>query len=107
MAIREVILYEVKPGRFDEFVAIAREAKTMIERIDVGLTSVRLGQALIAGTTSGHVSFAFEYDSLSSWATSVERENKDEALQALIKESSGPDASATVVNRVLLTDIEL
>lgn len=107
MAVREVIMYEVKPGRFEEFVALAREAKSMIERIDVGLTSVRLSQATIAGANSGRVSFAFEYDSLSSWATSVERENNDEALQALVREASGPDASFTVVNRVLLTDIDL
>jgi hypothetical protein len=107
MAVREVIFFEVKPGRFDEFVRLARELKSMLERIDVGLRDIRLSQALIAGTTSGRVTLTAEYDSLSSWAASIERENNDPALVRMVKEASGPDASFTMVNRVLVTDIDL
>jgi hypothetical protein len=107
MAVREVIFFEVKPGRFDEFVRLARELKSMLERIDVGLRDIRLSQALIAGTTSGRVSLVAEYDSLSSWAASIEKENNDPALVRMVKEASGPDASFTMVNRVLVTDIDL
>ena len=107
MAIREVIMFEVKPGRFDEFVSQARELKGMLERVDVGLTSVRLSSALIGGTNSGLVSLVAEYDSLSSWATSIENEYGDSALQAWGNEVSGPNASAKMVNRVLLREIDL
>ncbi len=107
MIVREVIMFEVKPGRFDEFVSQARELKGMLERIDVGLTSVRLSSALIGGTNSGRVSLVAEYDSINSWATSVENEFNDSTLMAWANEATGPNATATMVNRVLVREIEL
>lgn len=107
MAVREVVMFEIKPGRYDEFVSQARELKAMLERVDVGLTSVRFSHALIAGTNSGRVTLVAEYDSLASWATSIENEISDPALRKWAAEVTGPDAASTMVNRVLLTDIEL
>jgi hypothetical protein len=107
MAIREVVMFEVKPGRYDDFLSQARELKSMIERVDVGLLSIRLSSNLIGGPYSGRVSLAFEYDSMPSWATSIDNEFNDSALMAWVSEATGPDAPATIVNRVLLRDIGL
>ena len=107
MAVREVVMFEVEPGRFEDFKSIARELKTILERVDVGLTSIHFNQTLIAGTMSGSVSLVAEYDSLASWATSIERASNDPALLALVREAMGPNPAATIVNRFLATELDL
>ena len=107
MIVREVIMFEIKPGRYDEFVSQARELKGVLERIDVGLTSVRLSSALVGGTNSGRISMSFEHDNITSWAASMRNEFNDSSLTALATEWFGPNAPATMVNRVLLREIEL
>ena len=107
MIVREVLMFEIKPGRYDDFVSQARELKGMLERIDVGLTSVRLSSALIGGTNTGRVSLVAEYDSITSWATSIDKEFNDPTLNAWADEATGPDAAATLVNRILLREIDL
>lgn len=81
--------------------------RTVLERVDVGLTSVRFSHVMIAGSMSGRVSLVAEYESLASWATSIENENNDPAVLALVEEVLGPDGAATVVNRFLTSDIDV
>jgi hypothetical protein len=107
MIVREVLMFEIKPGRYDDFVSQARELKGMLERVDVGLTSVRLSSALIGGTNSGRVSLVAEYDNITSWATSIENEFNDPTLNQWADKATGPDAAATLVNRVLVREIDL
>jgi hypothetical protein len=107
MAVIEVISYEVKPGRQDEFVKVAKELKVILERIDVGLVSLRLMSATIAGATSGRFTLVAEYDSFTSWGKSMEKEAADPALNELAQQAGGPDGVPTLVNRTLVTEIPL
>jgi hypothetical protein len=107
MAVIEVITYEVKSGRSEEFIELTKEVKRVLERIDVGLVSFRLMHATIAGSTSGRFTFVAEYDGMTSWGKSMEIEENDPTLKEILRRSSGPDTVATLVNRALVSEIPL
>jgi hypothetical protein len=107
MAVFDVITFEVKPGRREEFLTDIRDFKGLIERVDVGLTSVRLAEAMLAGSTSGQVVMVVEQTDLTSWGTSVDREKQDEAMLALESRWQTADPPARMVSHALLTEIPL
>lgn len=105
MAVLSVTGYQIKPGRRDEFIEMARESKAIIEPLAVNLRSMRLTQASLAGAQTGLVRGSFEYDDLASWAATVEREAKDERFNALVAKLFGPDSPATPIERGLASEI--
>jgi hypothetical protein len=104
------ITYQVRPGRMTDFLAAARELKAAIERLGVGVRSVRLFEMEVAGPHSGRVVLAFEYEDLASWGETVDRElalvdqESDAAWLALVERAHGAEAPAVVVERALLVE---
>lgn len=107
MAVFEVLTYDVKPGRLEDFLADARELKHILERVDVGLTSMRVVRFMVAGPDSGRVALLFENTNLSSWGQSLDNEIQDPEDQAINARWTGPESPVTLVNRMLLREIDL
>jgi hypothetical protein len=107
MAVFELLTFEVKPGRFEDFVADVRELRTILERVDVGLIGMRAARYMVAGPASGRVALVFENTDLTAWGQSLDNEIADPADQALSARWQGPDAPAILVDRKLLTEIPL
>jgi hypothetical protein len=107
MAILEVMTFDVAPGRMDEFIADVRTLKQAVERVDVGLSGVRLLRFMIAGADTNKVALVFENADLVSWAESIVRESQDPAEQAAAARIHGPDSAARLVHRMLMRDLPL
>ena len=97
MAVFEVLTFEVKPGRLEEFLADARRLKGILERVDVGLVSMRAARLMVAGPDSGRVALVFENTDLTSWGESLEHEIADPEDQAISDRWDGPNSPATLV----------
>lgn len=107
MAVIEVLTFDVKPGRLDDFLVDVRELRDILARVDVGLTGVRLMDAMLAGADSGRVMLMVENTDLSSWGRSLDNESQDPADQALNARWRSPHAAATLAHRMLLREIPL
>lgn len=107
MAVFEMLTFEVKPGRLEDFVADARALQRILERVDVGLTSMRAVRFMVAGPDSDHVALIFENTDLTSWGKSLDNEIRDPEDQELNARWQGPDSPVTLVNRMLLAEIAL
>ncbi len=107
MAILDVMTFDVEPGRMDEFVADVRALKEAVERVDVGLSSVRLLRFMMAGGDTNRVSLVFENTDLVAWAESLVREAADADEQAAAARIHGPGAPGKLVHRMLMRDLPL
>jgi hypothetical protein len=107
VAVLEVLTFEVKRGRLEEFLADARALRHILERVDVGLISMRAVRFMVASPESGRVALMFENTSLSSWGQSLDNEIQDPEDQALSARWQGPDSPVTLVNRMLWAEIPL
>jgi hypothetical protein len=107
VAVIEVLTFEVKPGRLDDFLADIRQLQSVLARVDVGLTGIRVLRSMIAGAESGRVMLMVENVDLASWGKSLDNEIADPEDQAISTRWDSPDSPVTLVNRMLLRDIAL
>ena len=107
MPVVEILTFEVKPGRMAEFVDEVRQLRGILERVDTGLTSVRLLRVVVAGPDSGRVALMVENTDLAAWGQSLENESVDPEEQALGARLYGPDSPVTQVRRELLREVVL
>ncbi len=107
MAVIEVLTYEVKPGRLEEFLADVRQLEQILARVDVGLTSMRVLRYMVAGADSGRVALLFENTDLASWGQSLDAEIGDPEKQAIDERWRSGESPVTLVHRMLLRDIPL
>ncbi len=105
MAVTSIVSYQVKSGRDEEFIARMREAKAIVARLAVGQRSMRLWRATIAGANTGLYRASFEYDDLSSWAATLEREEHDAAFSETLKRAQSADSPASFAGRSLQNDL--
>jgi hypothetical protein len=106
MAIFEVIMFEVKPGRDEQFMSFVRDLNGILRRIDTGLENITASRAFIAGQNSGRVTLRFQYSDLAAWSKSIEAEVNDPAILKLMEQFDA-DPPATMVNRLLAREIQL
>ncbi|MEZ4572355.1 MAG: hypothetical protein R2849_18970 [Thermomicrobiales bacterium] len=104
MTVASVYAYAVKPGGMADFQAGLKEAKSIIERLGTGLNEVRAFRTIVSGPSSGQITFRIVYDSLSSYAATIEAEAEDE-FQEMVRRVSSPDAPATLLTHALATDL--
>jgi hypothetical protein len=107
MAVIEVLTYDVKPGRLDDFLADVRALQGILARVDVGMTGLRLMRVMLAGPDSGRVALMVENTNLASWGQSLDNENDDPEDQALYARWQSADSPVTLVHRMLLREIAL
>jgi DNA polymerase III psi subunit len=107
MAVIEILTFEVKPGRLEDFLADVRELRQILDRIDVELTSLRVVRYMVAGLDSGQVALLVENTNLATWGQSLDNESQDAADQAISARWRSPDSPARLVNRMLWQEIAL
>ena len=107
MGVIEVLTYEIKPGRLDDFLADVRQLEQVLARVDVGLTSMRVLRYMVAGADSGRVALMFENTDLASWGQSLDAEIGDPEDQAISARWLSPESPVTLVHRMLLREIPL
>ena len=107
MAVVEVLTFEVKRGRLDDFLADVRQLAHVLTRVDVGLTGMRVLRYMVAGADSGHVALLFENTDLLSWGQSLEAEIGDPEDQAISARWQSAESPVTLVHRMLLREIPL
>lgn len=107
MAVVEVLTFEVKPDRLDDFLADVRQLEQVLARVDVGLTSMRVLRYMVAGADSGRVALVFENTDLASWGQSLDAEIGDPEDQAIIAGWQSAESPVTLVHRMLLREIPL
>ncbi len=105
MTVMSVVTWRVKPGRMDDFLTNASQAQEVILRLATGLNEHRYWRRVVGGPLTGDVLATFTYDSLTDWATTVEREAADPDFNALVAQGSGPDAPAELMARTVWAEI--
>ncbi len=107
MAVIEVLTYDVKPGRLDDFLADVRRLEQILNRVDVGLTSMRVLRYMVAGAESGRVALMVENTDLASWGQSLDAELGDPDDQAIYARWQSPESPVILVHRMLLREIPM
>ena len=107
MAVFEILTFEVKPGRLEDFLADVRELRAVLERVDVGFIGMRAVRFMVAGPDSGRVALLFENTDLASWGQSLDNEGHDPEDQAVSARWAGPESPVTLVNRMLWQELPL
>lgn len=105
MTVASVYTYAVKPGGMADFQSGLKEARSIIERLGTGIKEVRAFRTIVGGPSSGQITFRIIYDSLSSYATTIEAEAEDDEFQEMVRRVASPDAPATLVTHGLATDL--
>ncbi|MFW6074795.1 MAG: NIPSNAP family protein [Chloroflexota bacterium] len=105
MTVLSTVTYEVKPGKFDQWLEMYCEAKQIIEGLAVNLTSIRAFRWAIAGPMTGRVGVVFEYGDVTDWGETIIREENDEAFNKMVERGMGADSPAKIVARGLHTEI--
>jgi hypothetical protein len=107
VSVIEVLTFEIKPGRLDDFLADVRQLEQVLARVDVGLTRMRVLRYMVAGVDSGRVALMFENTDLASWGQSLDAEIGDPEDQAIMARWQSPESPVTLVHRMLLREILL
>ena len=105
MAVRSITIFQIKPGRRQEFLKNAALAKKHLTRLGA---SFRMAESTIAGPNSGSIIAALEFKDIVAFAAFTAKAAGDKKWQAFqAKVALGPDPATTLVSRSLVTDIDL
>ncbi len=105
MAIRNVSIFQVHPGRRQEFLKEVAEAKKILERLGV---SFRAAETIVGGPNTGNFVVALEFNDMAAFAGFTQKAQADsewQAFQAKLNGTSSP--TRTLLSRSLLTDVQL
>lgn len=105
MAVRSVSIFQARPGRRQEFLKNAVEAKKMLEGLGA---SFRIGETTVGGPNTGSIIVALEFKDMAAFGAFTQKAQGDAPWQAFqAKVNGGPDPATTLVSRSLVTDIDL
>ena len=105
MAVIMVVQSQIKPGRFEDYVALSSQMKPFITRYG---GSQRLIQGIAGPAPSPYetVSWVGEFESWQAYGEFMAGAQADEEFQAIVAQFLGPDAPATVLGNSIGQDIE-
>ena len=105
MAVRSVSIFQLHPGKRQQFLKDAAEAKNILERLGAGW---RAAETTIGGPNTGNLIVALEFDDMAAFGAFTQKARGDSAWQAFQARTIGTtDPATTLVGRSLLTDIEV
>ena len=111
MAVIEVLTYEVKPGRLEDFLADVRQLQQILPQVDVGLLSVRVLRLMMAGADSGRVALMVENTDTGVLGARVYRGQRERGTRKSTvintRWQSAGILPSPLVHRMLLRDIPL
>jgi len=88
MTVISSMISQVKPGRFDDAVALTRQVAKVVERH--GATNVRYLRST-TGETRGQTVIALEFPSLAAWGAHVEKITADDEITSVIAQAARAD----------------
>ncbi|MEO6197660.1 MAG: hypothetical protein ABIP58_06060 [Dehalococcoidia bacterium] len=105
MAVRSISIFQAHPGRRQEFLKDAVEAKKILEGLGA---SWRIAETTIGGPNTGSIIVALEFKDMAAFGAFTVKVQGDSAWQAFQARVLGrPDPTTTLLSRSLITDIDL
>jgi hypothetical protein len=101
MTVLAIFKYEVKPGRFDDFMAKLQAAADPRFNSPVMPQSVRLFRRTVPGPETGPVILVIEYPDMAAYGARTAFENANPEWKALF--AARPDSPETLLSVELLT----
>lgn len=103
MTVIQTIVGTVKPGRYDDHIALAHEAEKLLERH--GGREIRLLAAGLAGEATGNWALGTQFADLEAFGAFSDDINTDPDLLSLMTRVRGVDAPSTIIGMSLSTEI--
>jgi len=103
MTVSHSIVGTVKPGRYEDHIALAHEAEKLLERH--GGRDVRLLSASLAGEATGQWVMATDYADIEAYGASSDDINADPDLLSLMARVQSADAPSTILGMSLSLEI--
>lgn len=105
MAVRSVTSFQVRPGKMAECMANMGELKKMFERLG---GSVRVSTVTVGGPNTNNILLAVEHKDMEAYGAWSSKLQADSAWQTYLAKVQGQgDPAATLVGRVLLSDLAI
>lgn len=105
MTILSSVTGRVQPGRYEQFLSEALEAKKLYERL--GAREVTLGAAMSAGEGSGTWAFSAEFDSAEAYGEFSDEASQDGEFQTFLMRLRSPDTSSVIEQMSLAFEVDL
>ena len=103
MPVLAIFKYDVKPGRFADFMAKLKVAAGSTFDSPVMPKSVRLFRSTVPGPDTGSVILVIEYQDMAAYGARTTFENSDGEWKKLF--SAQPDSPETLLSVELLTEL--
>ena len=103
MSVLAIFTYDVKPGRFTDFIAKLRRAAAPEFDSPTMSRSIRLFRNTVPGPDTGPVILIIEYPDMAAYGARTAYENGNPAWQQLF--ASQPDSPETLLSVQLLTEL--
>lgn len=103
MTVLVKFLYEIKPGRFDDFMAILGQAAGPEFDGPVLPSSVRQFRCTVPGPSTNFIQLFIEYPDMTAYGRRTDFENNNHKWRALFAEQ--PDSPQRLVSVELLSEI--
>lgn len=103
MSVLAIFTYDVKPGRFDDFMAKLQHAAAPEFASPVMPQSIRLFRNTVPGPDTGPVILMLEYRDMAAYGARTAYEHNTPAWRQLF--ASQPDSPETLVSVQLLTEL--
>ena len=103
MAVIARFIYEVKPGRFDDFMAKLQEAAGRRFNSDVMPKSVRLFRKSVPGPDTAQIILHIEYNDMGAYGARTAFETANTEWRKLF--AATPDSPERLVSVELLTEL--
>ena len=103
MAVMAKFLYEIKPGRFDDFMAILSQAASPRFNSSVMPSSVRLFRSTVPGPDTKFIQLLIEYPDMAAYGQRTTFESNSSEWHTLFAEH--PDSPQRLVSVELLSEV--
>jgi hypothetical protein len=103
MTVIAHFVYEIKPGRFDDFMAKLGEAASPKFNSPVMPRGVRLFRSVVPGPSTSSIQLFIEYDDMEVYGARTAFEHRNAEWQALFNETA--DSPQKLVSVTLLSEI--
>ncbi|MDP9238220.1 MAG: hypothetical protein M3P30_12635 [Chloroflexota bacterium] len=101
MAVATVVRFAINPGKNQEFMALAAEAKKIHERLG---GKVRIWNATLAGPDSGNVSYVIEHANIAAYASFSDKMGADAEWLKFVPKAFSANPAGRALSSVLITE---
>ena len=104
MSVMAIFTYDVKPGRFGDFMAKLQQAAEPKFNSKVMPKTIRLFRDTVPGPETAFVILTIEYENMAAYGARTDYENSNAEWRELF--AAKPDSPETLVSVQLLTELK-